>query len=90
MKIGQEAINNALRHGRADEIRVKLDYRRHAVSLSISDNGCGFAFQDDTETTTDGHWGLKNMKERATALRGRLGITSHPGRGTVIETIVPL
>jgi signal transduction histidine kinase/ligand-binding sensor domain-containing protein len=90
LRIGQEAINNALRHGRADEIRVKLDYRRHSVSLSISDNGCGFALKDDDETTTDGHWGLKNMKERADALRGRLGITSDPGRGTVIETIVPL
>ena len=39
---------------------------------------------------SNGHWGLKNMRERAEDIGGRLGITSRPGDGTSIELMAPL
>jgi len=42
LRIGQEAISNAIRHGHADEIDVRIEYRRHSLSLRVADNGSGF------------------------------------------------
>ena len=89
LKIGQEAIANAIRHGQATRIQIELDYRRRSLVLRISDNGCGF----DPDAWSDqitGHWGLKNMRERAETIGGRLGITSQPGHGTSIEVLATL
>jgi signal transduction histidine kinase/ligand-binding sensor domain-containing protein len=89
LKIGQEAIGNAIRHGHATRVDVTLDYRRGALALHISDNGCGFDPEAHVEAI-DGHWGLKNMRERAENIGGRLGIISRPGSGTSIELLAPL
>jgi signal transduction histidine kinase len=89
LKIGQEAISNAVRHGQAAEIDVTLEYRRNVVSLSVADNGLGFVPEDYARASEE-HWGLKNMRERAAEVGGRFGVTSGPGGGTVIQAVVPL
>jgi len=89
LKIGQEAIGNAIRHGHATRVDITLDYRRGALALHIADNGCGF----DPEThgeADNGHWGLKNMRERAQDIGAQLGIVSQPGSGTSIQLLAPL
>jgi signal transduction histidine kinase/ligand-binding sensor domain-containing protein len=89
LKIGQEAIGNAIRHGQATRVDVTLDYRRRALALHISDNGCGFDPEAHAEAS-NGHWGLKNMRDRAEDIGGRLGIISRPGHGTSIQLLAPL
>lgn len=89
LRIGQEAITNALKHGRPEWIRVELAYDSEAVRLSISDDGCGFRADDVTSTRT-GHFGLRGMRERATKIGAHLHITSALGAGTAVEINVPL
>lgn len=88
LRIAQEAITNAIQHGRADEIDVALEYSRRSVSLSVSDNGCGFIMASDTTISRE-HFGLKNMQERAATVRGTLTITSTQGDGTIVKAVVP-
>jgi ligand-binding sensor domain-containing protein/signal transduction histidine kinase len=90
-RIGQEAINNAIRHGRATLVRVTLAYHDDHVVLTVSDDGCGFAADERDPAPASGeHLGLVTMRERAARVRGRLTIVSSPGNGTTIETRVPM
>jgi signal transduction histidine kinase/ligand-binding sensor domain-containing protein len=89
LRIGQEAIRNAMRHAQADRIDVSLQYRRNMVVLSVADDGRGFLRTDATCQPGE-HWGLRNMEERARRVSGRFRLNSEPGRGTVVETAIPL
>jgi ligand-binding sensor domain-containing protein/signal transduction histidine kinase len=87
LRIGQEAINNAVKHARANRIVVGLNFETRKVQLSIRDDGCGF---DPREQIADGHFGLLGMRERAEQIGGVLSIDSTPERGTQIAVDVPL
>jgi signal transduction histidine kinase len=90
-RIGQEAVNNAIRHGRATQIDIALAYEQDRVILKVADDGCGFTPDEhDPAPAVGEHLGLLNMKERAARVRGRLSIFSTPGRGTTIETAIPI
>ena len=88
LRIAQEATNNANRHAQASEIHIALAYGADALTLSISDDGRGFDFGEGLRKA--GHWGLKNMRERAAQIRGTCKITTAAGQGTQIEIRVPL
>jgi signal transduction histidine kinase len=85
--IGQEALNNAVLHGRATRVKVALDYGAERTRLSVSDDGCGF--DPLAAPPADGHCGLSSMRERAEFARGHVRIESAPGRGTYVEAVVP-
>ena len=88
LRIGQEAMTNAVRHGRATTVIAELRYREDAVSLSVRDVGKGF--DTSVATVADGvHWGLRTMRERAEQVGGTLRLTSAEGQGTVVEVVVP-
>jgi signal transduction histidine kinase/ligand-binding sensor domain-containing protein len=88
LRIAQESANNANRHAQASEIRIGLAYGSDALTLSIADNGRGFDFAEGYGKS--GHWGLKNMQERAEQIRGTCKVTTAVGQGTQIEVRVPL
>jgi signal transduction histidine kinase/ligand-binding sensor domain-containing protein len=88
LRIGQEAVANAVRHAQATEIEVCLTYQDGSLTLRIQDDGQGFDLDDPGHRV--GHWGLRNMQERANGIGAQWKITSAAGRGTGIETIVPL
>jgi signal transduction histidine kinase len=81
--IAQEAINNAIRHGGADEILVRFFQDSEGLSLLIEDNGCGFS----TKKVLPG-LGLGNMRYRADIINGRLRIESEPERGTRVICVL--
>jgi len=85
--IGQEAVNNAVRHGQASRVAVELDYRDDRTLLRVADDGVGF--DPEAASRAPGHYGLVSMRERAEQVRGRIKIASTPGSGTEIETVVP-
>jgi ligand-binding sensor domain-containing protein/signal transduction histidine kinase len=87
LRIGQEAINNALKHARASRIDVSLDYESKKVRLSIRDNGHGF---DSSGQVSDGHFGIIGMRERAEQIAAFLSITSENSSGTEVLVDVPL
>jgi len=87
LRIGQEAVANAVRHAEASEIQVMLTYANGSLSLRIQDNGQGFNMDDARDLV--GHWGLRNMQERARQIGAEWKITTAAGHGTGIEAIVP-
>ena len=87
LRIGQEAINNAVKHARANRIDVTLNFDTRSVQLSIRDDGRGF---DPEARIADGHFGLIGMRERAEQIGAVLTIDSAVERGTQIAVDVPL
>jgi signal transduction histidine kinase/streptogramin lyase len=88
LRIGQEAVANAVRHAQASEIHVSLTYDDRSLSLRIRDDGQGFDL--DGAGRRVGHWGLRNMQERAQKIGAEWKVASAAGRGTEIEVMVPL
>jgi signal transduction histidine kinase len=83
-RVGQEALNNALRHAGASDIRVALSRTARRVVLEVADDGHGFA----PELPSAG-LGLASMRERATAAGGLLTIRSRRS-GTLVRMTVPV
>ncbi|MBD2438496.1 PAS domain S-box protein [Nostoc sp. FACHB-110] len=79
LRMGQEALTNALRHAHADEIRVELVYDRDQFCLRVKDNGQGFGV--GSIPASEG-FGLLGMSERAERIGAQLTIRSQPGQGT--------
>jgi signal transduction histidine kinase/ligand-binding sensor domain-containing protein len=91
LRIAQESVNNAVRHGRASQVRINLNFEQDRIRLTVTDDGRGFVPDEhDTAPEVGEHLGLLTMRERAARVRGRIDIVSSPGRGTTIETSVPL
>jgi len=84
----REALNNAVRHARADLIRLEIRAENSSVRIAVEDNGCGFAPEQTTGAGT--HEGLTNMRRRMEEIGGRFQIASRPGGGTRVEFIAPL
>ena len=82
-RVTQEALSNAVKHGRARQITVKLARDRDLLRLQIQDAGLGF----DPAAISEG-LGLVSMRERLRMVGGELTISSSPGNGTVIEAVV--
>jgi len=75
--IVQEAVNNALRHGRADRVKITLFSMKDQLCLTITDNGCGIEHSGKT-----GGLGLSIMGYRAKNIKADLQIRSQKGKGT--------
>ena len=88
LRIAQEAIANAVKHGRATRIEVRLAFAREEIRLEVSDNGCGF--DPSMPAPADSHFGLVGMRERAAETHGTLTIESGSGKGTVVSFVFPV
>ena len=85
LRIGQEALNNALHHASAQTM-LTLTYDPHQVQLQIQDDGQGF----DPQLESSGGFGLISMKQRSDRLGGTFTIKSQPGHGTEVRVTVPI
>jgi signal transduction histidine kinase len=83
LRIGQEAIHNAIRHGNPKNLSMELTFMEKAVKLSVRDDGCGFD-ANDTSFSGKTRFGLKGMRERASQNGGHLTVRSSPGQGTEV------
>ena len=84
-RIAQEALHNVVKHAGAHDVRVEVGRVADGVRLEVSDDGRGF----DPALVPDGHLGLAGMRSRAERLGGTLTVTASPGKGTVVEVVVP-
>lgn len=84
-RVAQEALSNAVKHGRAKQIAVQLIQNASSLRLIVKDDGIGF----DSTTHSNG-LGLFSMQERLRILEGTFTLTSSPGQGTMIEAVVRL
>lgn len=83
LRIGQEAITNALRHSGSTEISLSVRFDDASVTLRVADNGTGFDIAS-AKTAETGHFGILGMKERAKHIGGRIEIVSTRGAGTTV------
>ena len=87
LRIIQEAVSNAVRHGEATEINIAVHKSDDDVlTIEISDNGSGFDSVNINHETlrVEGHRGLASMTERMSLMGGTLKIESKTGEGTTI------
>ncbi len=82
-RIMQEAIHNAVKHAKAKNITVQLNYQPAAFALLVTDDGIGFNAADLTAVQTG--IGLKSMQNRALLIGGQFTITAANGNGTAIK-----
>lgn len=87
----KEALNNALKHAGATEVRVSLAFRPHAFVLAVKDNGRGFDLMQYASSEggrgTQGN-GLINLKRRLAQIGGRCEIVTRANEGTCVSFIV--
>ena len=83
-------MNNALKHSRADTVRVILEKVSGCIRLCVTDNGCGFDPEDvlkNPDPLTG--YGLKSMRDRAEVVGGKLSLDSRPGEQTAVCLELP-
>ncbi len=86
LRIGLEALTNAIKHSNARKIDIELTFGADNTRLVVSDDGCGLHAAVDTGGP---HFGLLGIRERVDKLGGVLQIDSRCGRGTQLSVVIP-
>jgi signal transduction histidine kinase len=85
LRIGQEAITNALKHGTPRSIEVLLRFSPTEIVLEVQDDGVGF----DPSRQSEG-MGLQGMQERCARMEGRFELDTSPGRGARVRVTLSM
>jgi len=83
-RVGQEALQNSIKHAHVSEVEVVLTQSDGVVCLVVSDHGVGM------EPSAVGGLGLVSMKERARLVNGTVEVNSQPGAGVTVTLRVPI
>jgi len=84
-RIAQEAVNNAIRHGRARNITISLGTQNGQAELAVRDDGEGFP----KLASKPKGMGLRVMNYRASMIGAAVSIGPGPGGGTVVRCVMP-
>jgi signal transduction histidine kinase len=76
----KEAVHNVIKHAKASEVKVAVEYTNQMLTVSVQDDGCGFQPSDHIAGN-----GLGNMKRRLADIGGSCSVESCPGRGTTVQ-----
>jgi signal transduction histidine kinase len=88
LRIGLEALTNALKHSGATRIEIVLRFQLDGTTLIVQDNGCGM--DSAIEEASGRHFGLQGIRERVDKLEAALAIGKVPGGGTRLSVTVPV
>ncbi|UCV24511.1 sensor histidine kinase [Ferribacterium limneticum] len=89
-RIVQESLTNTVRHGQADNVRIRLEAEGDNLRLQVQDDGRGVAQPEvRSESRKSGGFGLLGMEERVLALGGTLQINALQPCGTLIDVCLP-
>jgi len=86
----QEALNNVIRHAKANKVAVVVTREAHAVRCSVCDDGVGFDVSAVIAARSERGLGHVGMRERLDSHRGTLLVTSTPGHGAELLMYIPL
>lgn len=89
LRIGQEAITNAVKHSGAGTVKIELNFTPQHVVLQVRDDGKGFD-PDHCIGPDEGHFGLLHIRERAERMGGNASISSAPGDGACVRVDIPI
>jgi signal transduction histidine kinase len=87
VQVAREALSNVARHSGAGQAKLSLQVDGDEAELRVEDDGTGF---DPAQRFGSGHFGLANLRDRATAVGGSLTIDSEAGKGTRIIVRLPI
>jgi signal transduction histidine kinase len=89
-RVAREAIRNAREHAGATSVRVVVTRPSGGgTSLSVADDGAGFAAEERERRGAEGHLGLTLLEAIVEQAGGRLAVRSSPGAGTTVEMELP-
>jgi signal transduction histidine kinase/ligand-binding sensor domain-containing protein len=88
-RIAGEAMRNAFRHGDAHNIEVEIRYDKRQLRLRMRDDGKGIDPKVLNDDGSQGHYGLRGMRERAKLLGGELTVWTELDSGTEVELTIP-
>jgi signal transduction histidine kinase len=80
-RIAQEALNNVVKHAKAQHVTIRLQFTDKTVCLQVHDDGIGF---DPLTAKDTGGVGLHSFEERAAEVGGRITLESSPEQGTTV------
>ena len=83
----QELLNNAMKHAGAHVLNIQIVKNEGGITLIVEDDGKGF---DLNTTICSPGGGLSNLRSRVENLNGDLFIDTVPGRGTIINIVIPI
>jgi signal transduction histidine kinase len=83
-RIAQEAVSNAIRHGKAKTINITLSESNNQITLMVDDDGCGAALEH-LHTGV----GLRSMQDRAARLGGVLTLERSASGGVLVHAAIP-
>ncbi|HHY75519.1 MAG TPA: PAS domain S-box protein [Firmicutes bacterium] len=90
-RIVQEALANAVKHSRATQVEVGLEFLEDTLLITVRDNGRGFELPEGVGAFgRAGQMGLVGMFERAEMMGGSIDLQSALGKGTVLTVSIPL
>lgn len=84
-RIAQEAVSNAIKHGKAKRLAISLQNSRNRIVLKVSDNGCGFP----KHAPKNRGMGLRIMQSRASMIGGAIAVEANAGGGVDVTCSVP-
>jgi two-component system, LuxR family, sensor kinase FixL len=84
-RIAQEAVTNAVRHGKARRVWIELAARKDGLRLQVRDDGVGLP----RNLAPGQGMGLRTMRYRAEVIGAQLALKSRPGRGTIVRCLAP-
>src|SRR6185312_2344270 len=87
LRVAEEALHNALRHGQATNVSVSLRHTPTGTVLEVVDDGMGFDTAGVSGSTN--RLGLASMRERSRSVHGTLKVESRDKRGTTVTLTVP-
>jgi signal transduction histidine kinase len=85
LAIVDEALENVVRHARADHVSVLLHRGDGELVLTVTDDGVGLRTSEIRSKERQGHFGLRGMRERAMHTGGTLEVVGTPGAGTTVR-----
>jgi signal transduction histidine kinase len=90
LRIGREAVLNAVKHAAPRTLEVSLEYGARSLTLRVVDDGTGIPPGAMDAAAAGEHLGIAGMRDRAHRAGGKLDITSEPGRGTTVSASLPI
>ncbi len=87
LRIGQEAVANALKHASPGTIEITLDFQDEEVRLVVRDDGKGFDPASAVESAGT-HFGLRGMRERAAQMGGEFRLECDPAGGMRVTVTI--
>jgi signal transduction histidine kinase len=90
LRVGREAVLNAVNHAAPHTVEVHLEYGPRLLTVRVLDDGKGIAPGAVEAATKGQHLGIAGMRDRVQRAGGTLEISSEPGRGTIVSASLPI